>query len=535
MSIPEIASANGTNLRIIVFIDDLDRCQESVILQVLSAINLVLVVCEISVVLGIDKGMIERAIIKKYGDMKMNRSLKDNQDLADKYLQKIIQLPLDLPDLSEEQSKEFLEGQLGVFRESSGSAKAFLKGQLVSGSAKELLEGQLDLFKESRLESHTETGQSEKLTSSNIKGGETGLEIVSEVSKDMDHTTITTRHSHTSKILQFVNQLLWKICPSSLNTFCGGESETEPVPHDAQQVGDVPIPKDATNKISNKDYWSWIPLRELLFVRYSKGEQDAFCYFQKLSTNSRKFPREWKRFLNYHRLVWYIFYLTGEAKDLAGWQVQFISWIFVCWEWQENINFIIQNWNEVGVLSTESNKPSLYMIVDHFIELEDKKHRKGIEIGIEKGETKKAILGHRDLNYINNVVGSSKTKQDILETKAPEIMLGVNAGPLEKTLKDVLDKLKKEIKEELKKEMKEIKEELKKEMKDLKDQVMKQNNMKNEKREEEKKMKVKQWKKMRSALYKYDVTMEGILAFQRFRFYCIAGHLSWPLLDQENN
>lgn len=82
--------------------------------QVLSAINLVLAVCEINVVLGMDKGLIERAIMKKYGDIK-TKSFKASQEFADNYLQKIIQLPLDLPEPSEEQSKSFLEGQLGVF------------------------------------------------------------------------------------------------------------------------------------------------------------------------------------------------------------------------------------------------------------------------------------------------------------------------------------------------------------------------------------------------------------------------------------
>ncbi|GLJ35195.1 hypothetical protein SUGI_0708360 [Cryptomeria japonica] len=70
IEVRNVAPASGTNLRIIVFVDDLDRCQESVILQVLSAINLVLSVCQISVVLAMDKELIQKAIIKKYGDVK---------------------------------------------------------------------------------------------------------------------------------------------------------------------------------------------------------------------------------------------------------------------------------------------------------------------------------------------------------------------------------------------------------------------------------------------------------------------------------
>ena len=87
---------------------------------------------------------------------------------------------------------------------------------------------------------------------------------------------------------------------------------------------------------------SSILIREMLFVRYSKGEEDAFFYFQRLATEGRKLPREWKRLLNYHRLVWYIFSVGKEAKTVAGWQVQLIAWIFVCWEWQENMNLVIE-------------------------------------------------------------------------------------------------------------------------------------------------------------------------------------------------
>ena len=61
-----------------------------------------------------DKELIQRAIMKRHGD----KSLK-NSKLADKYLQKIIQLPLDLPDPSEEQSRSFLGRHLGVFQKQS--------------------------------------------------------------------------------------------------------------------------------------------------------------------------------------------------------------------------------------------------------------------------------------------------------------------------------------------------------------------------------------------------------------------------------
>eukprot|EP01018_Ginkgo_biloba_P010706 Gb_03697 [translate_table: standard] len=112
-SFPKVQPQFKGNIRIIAVVDDLDRCQESVILQVLTAINLVLAVCKIDVIVGMDEKMIDRAIIKKYGDKSNNKLKKSNEELADKFFQKIIQLPLDLPDPSDIESKRFLEGQLG--------------------------------------------------------------------------------------------------------------------------------------------------------------------------------------------------------------------------------------------------------------------------------------------------------------------------------------------------------------------------------------------------------------------------------------
>eukprot|EP01018_Ginkgo_biloba_P035141 Gb_05696 [translate_table: standard] len=115
-AIPKMTTASADNLRIIVFVDDLDRCQETVILQVLSAIHLVLAACEINVILGMDRHMIERAIAHSLGNGMNERAtdLKaEMKDLADKYIRKIIQLPLSLPQPSHKSMEQFLGAQMG--------------------------------------------------------------------------------------------------------------------------------------------------------------------------------------------------------------------------------------------------------------------------------------------------------------------------------------------------------------------------------------------------------------------------------------
>lgn len=70
----------------------------------LSAINLVLAECKINVILGMDKKMIERAIKRNFEGA--------GDDLAEKFICKIIQIPLSLPDPTEKESNSFLEYHL---------------------------------------------------------------------------------------------------------------------------------------------------------------------------------------------------------------------------------------------------------------------------------------------------------------------------------------------------------------------------------------------------------------------------------------
>ncbi|GLJ20044.1 hypothetical protein SUGI_0363520 [Cryptomeria japonica] len=121
-SIPKSHPPSKNDLRMIVFVDDLDRCEDTVILKVLSAVNLVLAVCEINVILGMDKKMIARAIAHKYQHQLQdinNLNMVIPVDLAEKYLSKIVQLPLALPDSGNEERIQFLNQQLGEeFKES---------------------------------------------------------------------------------------------------------------------------------------------------------------------------------------------------------------------------------------------------------------------------------------------------------------------------------------------------------------------------------------------------------------------------------
>jgi hypothetical protein len=92
--------------RAVVFIDDLDRCSDDKIMQILQAINLILGENEFYVFLGIDTAMIHRAIASHYVD-------RGGQPLAknfpESYLRKIIQLQFHLPASDANARTDFLQ------------------------------------------------------------------------------------------------------------------------------------------------------------------------------------------------------------------------------------------------------------------------------------------------------------------------------------------------------------------------------------------------------------------------------------------
>ena len=86
--------------RVVVFIDDLDRCSDDKIIETLQAINLILgpAASGFYVFLGIDTRMVQRAIDQRYHLLVDGADLEqfEPSDFADRYLRKIIQLSFHL-------------------------------------------------------------------------------------------------------------------------------------------------------------------------------------------------------------------------------------------------------------------------------------------------------------------------------------------------------------------------------------------------------------------------------------------------------
>ena len=91
--------------RVVVFIDDLDRCADEKVMEILQAINLILGESDFFVVLGMDTDMIQNAIGRQYPGA--------DSELPARYLRKIVQLRFSVPEIPAGARGEYAAGLLG--------------------------------------------------------------------------------------------------------------------------------------------------------------------------------------------------------------------------------------------------------------------------------------------------------------------------------------------------------------------------------------------------------------------------------------
>lgn len=99
----KLAQGSRDGQRLVVFIDDLDRCSAPEALSVLEALKLYLNIAGCVYVLAADRAALEAAIDSKYGKSFVGNS---------KYLDKIVQLPFSLPPIHPTSLEEYVRSQL---------------------------------------------------------------------------------------------------------------------------------------------------------------------------------------------------------------------------------------------------------------------------------------------------------------------------------------------------------------------------------------------------------------------------------------
>ena len=89
--------------RVVVMVDDLDRCSEDKVVEIIQAINVVLAECKVYTLLAVDGAMVRRAIYRHYRDPGEDQLPVQHQlpaDFSSEYLEKIVQFFVRLPQTS---------------------------------------------------------------------------------------------------------------------------------------------------------------------------------------------------------------------------------------------------------------------------------------------------------------------------------------------------------------------------------------------------------------------------------------------------
>jgi KAP family P-loop domain/Leucine Rich repeat len=98
--------------RIVLFIDDLDRCMPEVTLEVLEAIKLYLAISRLMFVVGLDRDVVDSVVTKHYKEQGLG------EKKSAQYLSKIFQVEIQIPP-SEEQMKGFFDLQIKALNSST--------------------------------------------------------------------------------------------------------------------------------------------------------------------------------------------------------------------------------------------------------------------------------------------------------------------------------------------------------------------------------------------------------------------------------
>ena len=89
--------------RLVVFIDELDRCTPDTILDIFEAIRLFLYVPGTTFIIGADERLVSYAVKTKYKEIPGN-----DIDISKEYLEKLIQYPVKIPQLNESEVKQYI-------------------------------------------------------------------------------------------------------------------------------------------------------------------------------------------------------------------------------------------------------------------------------------------------------------------------------------------------------------------------------------------------------------------------------------------
>ena len=89
--------------RLVVFIDELDRCTPGTVLDIFEAIRLFLYVPGTTFIIGADERLVSYAVKTKYKDIPGH-----DIDISKEYLEKLVQYPVKIPQLNESEVRQYI-------------------------------------------------------------------------------------------------------------------------------------------------------------------------------------------------------------------------------------------------------------------------------------------------------------------------------------------------------------------------------------------------------------------------------------------
>ncbi|MHB8817347.1 MAG: KAP family P-loop NTPase fold protein, partial [Steroidobacteraceae bacterium] len=104
---PNLDAREPANRRILILIDDLDRCEPDKVVQTLQAVNLLLDFPSFIVCLGIDARIITAAVEQHYGELLRHAGASGYE-----YLDKIVQIPFRIPEPTAREIEVFIGDRL---------------------------------------------------------------------------------------------------------------------------------------------------------------------------------------------------------------------------------------------------------------------------------------------------------------------------------------------------------------------------------------------------------------------------------------
>jgi uncharacterized protein YlxW (UPF0749 family) len=130
LTAPDDAPVSPTDFnRVVLYVDDLDRCPPSRVVEVLQAVHLLLSFPIFVVVLAVDPRWLAQSLTSQYRDLLTgDAASRDGHATANDYLEKIFQIPFRVAPLDIEARARFVDGLLGDVDEVLADADAAATG-----------------------------------------------------------------------------------------------------------------------------------------------------------------------------------------------------------------------------------------------------------------------------------------------------------------------------------------------------------------------------------------------------------------------